>query len=110
MKIWLYLLAAIIAEVVGTSALRASDGLSKLWPSLLMIVAYGVSFFFLSLTLRTIPIGIAYAVWSGVGMVMITLVGWLYLEQGLDAPAIMGISLIVSGVVVLYLFSKTVPH
>ena len=110
MKIWLYLLAAIIAEVVGTSALRASDGLSKLWPSLLMIVAYGISFFFLSLTLRTIPIGIAYAVWSGVGMVMITLVGWLYLEQGLDAPAIMGISLIVSGVVVLYLFSKTVPH
>ena len=110
MKIWLYLLAAIVAEVVGTSSLRASDGLSKLWPSLLMIVAYGVSFFFLSLTLRTIPIGIAYAVWSGVGMVLITLVGWLYFEQRLDAPAILGIFFIVSGVVVLYLFSKTVPH
>ena len=110
MKIWLYLLAAIIAEVVGTSALRATDGLSKLWPSLLMIVAYGISFFFLSLTLRTIPMGIAYAVWSGVGMVLITLVGWLYFEQMLDAPAILGIFFIVCGVVVLYLFSKTVPH
>ena len=110
MKIWLYLLAAIIAEVTGTSALRATDGLSKLRPSLLMIVAYGISFFFLSQTLRTIPVGIAYAVWSGVGMVLITLVGWLYFRQGLDAPAILGIFLIISGVVVLYLFSKTVPH
>jgi small multidrug resistance pump len=75
-----------------------------------MIVAYGISFFFLSLTLRTIPVGIAYAVWSGVGMVLITLVGWLYFDQRLDSPAILGIFFIVSGVVVLYLFSKTVPH
>ncbi len=71
---------------VWRPSLKASDGLSKLWPSLLMIVAYGISFCFLSLTLRTIPVGIAYAVWSGVGMVMITLVGWLYFEQRLDDP------------------------
>ena len=78
MKIRLYLLAAIIAEVVGTSALRATDGLSKLWPSLLMVAAYSTSFFFLSLTLRTIPVGIAYAVWSGVGIILIALFGGLY--------------------------------
>lgn len=110
MKNWIYLLAAIVAEVIGTSGLKASDGFSKLWPSLLTIVAYGTSFFFLSLTLRAIPVGIAYAVWSGVGIVLITLVGWLYFEQRLDTSAILGMFLIVSGVVVLNLFSKTVPH
>ncbi len=99
MKSWIYLLVAIVAEMVGTSGLKASDGFSKLWPSLLTIVAYGASFFFLSLTLRTIPVGIAYAVWGGVGIVLITLVGWLYFGQRLDAPAIMGMLLIVSGVV-----------
>ena len=99
MKSWIYLLVAIVAEMVGTSGLKASDGFSKLWPSLLTIVAYGASFFFLSLTLRTIPVGIAYAVWGGVGIVLITLVGWLYFGQRLDAPAIMGLLLIVSGVV-----------
>jgi len=110
MKSWVYLLVAIIVEMVGTSGLKASDGFSKLWPSLLTIGAYGTSFFFLSLTLRTIPVGIAYAVWGGVGIVLLTLVGWLYFGQRLDAPAIMGTILIVSGVVVLNLFSKTVPH
>lgn len=108
MKSWIYLLVAIVAEMVGTSGLKASDSFSKLWPSLLTIVAYGASFFFLSLTLRTIPVGIAYAVWGGVGIVLITLVGWLYFGQRLDAPAIMGMLLIVSGVVVLNVFSKTI--
>ncbi len=110
MKSWLYLLVAIVAEVIGTSGLKASDSFSKLRPSLLTIVAYGTSFFFLSLTLRTIPVGIAYAVWSGVGIVLITLIGWLYFEQRLDAFAILGMFLIVLGVTVLNLFSKTVPH
>lgn len=106
MKYWLYLSAAIVAEVVATSALKSSDGFSKLWPSLLVLVGYGTAFFLLSLTLRAIPVGIAYAVWSGVGVVLIALVGWLFFNQKLDALAILGMLLIVSGVVVLNVFSK----
>jgi len=106
MKYWLYLSAAIVAEVVATSALKSSDGFSKLWPSLLVLVGYGTAFFLLSLTLRAIPVGIAYAVWSGVGVVLIALVGWLFFNQKLDALAILGMLLIVSGVVMLNVFSK----
>jgi small multidrug resistance pump len=109
MKSWLYLLVAVVAEVIGTSALKASDGLSRLWPTLVMIVAYGIAFFCLSITIRIIPVGIAYAVWSGIGIVLITLIGWLYFGQRLDASAIFGICLIIAGVVVLNLFSKTIP-
>jgi len=110
MKSWLYLLVAVVAEVIGTSALKASDGLSRLWPTLLMIGAYGIAFFCLSITIRIIPVGIAYAVWSGIGIVLITLIGWLYFGQRLDTSAILGICLIIAGVVVLNLFSKTVPR
>lgn len=108
MKSWLYLLTAIVAEIIGTSSLKVSDGFSKLWPSILTVVAYCTSFYFLSLTLRTIPVGIAYAVWGGVGIVLITLIGWLFFKQRLDAPAIVGMLLIVSGVMVLNIFSKTI--
>ena len=110
MKTWLILLVAIVAEVIGTSALKASEGFTRLFPSLLVIVGYGLAFYCLSLTLKTIPVGIAYAVWSGIGVVLITLVGWLFLGQKLDMPAIIGILLIVSGVALMNLFSKTVPH
>ncbi len=107
---WLYLAIAIVAEVIGTSALKASDGFTKLYPSLVVIVGYGVSFYCLSLTLRTIPIGIAYAIWSGVGIVLISLIGWLAFNQKLDLPALLGISLIAAGVAVLNLFSKSAGH
>ena len=107
---WLYLAIAIVAEVIGTSALKASDGFTKLYPSLIVIVGYGVSFYCLSLTLRTIPIGIAYAIWSGVGIVLISLIGWLAFNQNLDLPALLGISLIAAGVAVLNLFSKSAGH
>lgn len=110
MKSWLFLYTAIIAEVIGTSALKASEGFTRLWPSLVVVVGYGVSFYMLALTLRAIPIGIAYAVWSGVGIVLISVVAWLLFGQKLDVPAILGITLIVAGVVVLHLFSKSVPH
>lgn len=110
MKSWLFLYTAIIAEVIGTSALKASDGFTRLWPALVVVVGYGVSFYMLALTLRAIPMGIAYAVWSGVGIVLISVVAWLLFGQKLDAPAILGITLIVAGVVVLHLFSKSVPH
>jgi small multidrug resistance pump len=110
MKSWLYLAAAILSEVVATSALKASDGFSKLWPSVVVVAGYGLAFYFLALTLRAIPVGIAYAVWSGVGIVLISLIGWFVFGQKLDAPAIVGITLIVSGVIVLNLFSKTQAH
>jgi len=107
---WLYLMIAIVAEVVGTSFLRGSAGFTKLVPSVMVVIGYGLAFFFLSLTLKDIPVGIAYAVWSGAGVTLIALVGWLFLGQRLDAAAILGMSLIVAGVVVLNLFSKAGGH
>jgi small multidrug resistance pump len=110
MKYWLLLLAAIVAEVAATSALKASAGFTRLWPSLCVVLGYGVAFYCLALTLRAIPIGVAYAIWAGVGIVLIALVGWLVFGQRLDAPAVAGMLLIVAGVVVMNVFSKAVPH
>jgi small multidrug resistance pump len=101
-----YLMIAILAEVVATSALKAADGFTRLAPSAVVVAGYGIAFFCLSLTLRSIPVGIAYAIWSGVGMVLICGLGWLLYRQTLDVPAIIGIGLILSGVLVLNLFSK----
>jgi len=105
-----YLGLAIVAEVIATSALKASDGFTRLWPSVVTVLGYAVAFAFLSLTLRTLPTGIAYAIWSGVGIVLISLIGWLWFGQSLDLPALLGMGLIVAGVVVINLFSKSVSH
>ena len=110
MKAWLFLAVAIIAEVVATSSLRASAGFTKFWPSLIVVSGYAIAFYFLSLTLKTIPVGIAYAVWAGLGIVLISLAGWLILGQKLDAASVAGMVLIVAGVVVINLFSKTSVH
>lgn len=107
---YLYLGVAIIAEVIATTALRASDGFTQLWPSVISIVGYVVAFYFLSLTLRTMPVGVAYAIWSGVGIVLISLAGWLLYKQLLDLPAIIGMGLIMAGVIVINLFSKSTVH
>ncbi|MDU6411647.1 MAG: multidrug efflux SMR transporter [Yersiniaceae bacterium] len=107
---WAILLAAIVAEVIATSALKASDGFTRPGPVLLMAAGYGIAFYLLSLTLRTLPVGVAYAIWSGVGVVLITLVGWLLFGQKLDAPALIGMALIVAGVVIMNLFSHSVSH
>jgi small multidrug resistance pump len=107
---WLYLVIAIVAEVVGTSFLRASAGFTKPLPSLVVVVGYGLAFFFLSLTLDKVPVGIAYAVWSGAGVTLIAAIGWLFLGQKLDPAAMVGMGLIVAGVVVLNLFSKSAAH
>ena len=107
---WIYLSIAIVSEVAATSALKASNGFSRLWPSLIVIVGYGLAFYFLSLTLKTVPVGIIYAIWSGAGVALITIIAWLFMGQPLDAPAIVGLMLIVAGVVVLNVFSKAVPH
>ena len=110
MNKWLFLAVAILAEVIATSSLKAADGFKKFWPSLLVIVCYSLSFYFLSLTLRDIPVGMVYAIWSGVGVVLITLIAWIIYKQHLDLPAIIGMLLIVVGVVVMNLFSKSVRH
>ena len=107
---YLYLGVAILAEVIATTALRASDGFTQLWPSVISIVGYVVAFYFLSLTLRTMPVGIAYAIWSGVGIVLISLAGWLIYKQLLDLPAIIGMGLIMAGVIVINLFSRSTVH
>jgi len=104
---YLYLAIAIIAEVCGTSFLKLSDGFTRVVPSTITIVGYAVSFYFLSLTLRTIPTGVAYAIWSGVGIVLISAIAWYFQGQKLDAAAIIGMTLIIAGVTVMYTFSKT---
>ncbi len=110
MKHWLFLLIAIVSEVIATASLKQSDGFTKLLPSAIVIVGYGIAFYFLSLTLRAIPVGIAYAVWSGIGITLITIIGWIVFDQRLDMPAILGITLIIIGVVILNLFSKSVVN
>jgi small multidrug resistance pump len=105
-----YLIAAILFEVVATSALKAAEGFTRLWPSLVVIVGYALAFYCLSLTLRTIPVGIAYALWSGIGIVLIAMVGWIVYRQPLDGPAIIGMGLILAGVAVINLLSKTTGH
>ncbi|MGC3964195.1 MAG: multidrug efflux SMR transporter [Rhodocyclaceae bacterium] len=110
MQQWLFLSVAILSEVIGTSALKASEGFSRLVPSLIVVAGYGIAFYFLSLTLRTMPVGVAYAVWSGVGVALISLAGWWLYGQRLDAGATCGIALIVAGVVVLNVFSKASAH
>jgi len=103
---WLALALAIGAEVVATSALKSAAGFTRLGPSLLVVLGYAVSFWCLSLALKTIPVGVAYAIWSGVGIVLIALIAWAMFGQTLDAAAVLGIGLILAGVLVIQLFSR----
>lgn len=104
---WLYLGLAIVCEVIATSALKSSNGFSRLLPSVIVVVGYSVAFYSLSLALRTLPVGIAYAIWAGVGIALIAVIGLLLHGQSLDRAAVAGIGLIVAGVLVLTLFSKS---
>ena len=110
MNAWLQLLLAIVAEVVATSALKASDGFTRLWPAVIVVLGYSVSFYCLSLVLRTIPVGITYAVWSGLGIVLITLAAWWLYGQTIDTAGLVGMGLILAGVVVLNVFSASGGH
>lgn len=105
---WFYLAAAIVCEVFATSALKATAGFTRLAPSSLVVVGYGLAFYFLSLSLRSTPVGVAYAIWSGVGVVLVSIAGWVLYQQRLDAAAMVGIGFIITGVLVLNLFSKAV--
>jgi small multidrug resistance pump len=103
---WAYLILAITSEVIATSALKATDGFTRWQPSLLVLAGYSSATYFLSLTLKVIPIGVAYALWSGIGVTLITLVGWVIYNQKLDTPAMLGIGFIVTGVIILNVFSN----
>ena len=107
---YFYLLIAIVAEVTATSFLKQSAGFTRPLPTAVTIAGYGIAFYCLSLTLRDVPTGIAYAVWSGIGIVLIAAVAWIFQGQKLDAPAIIGMALIIAGVVVMNLFSKVAAH
>ena len=104
---YLYLGIAVAAEVIATSALKASDGFTRPLPTVVVALGYGIAFYFLSLVLKTVPVGVACASWSGAGIVLIGLIGWLVLKQPLDLPAALGMGLIIAGVAVIQLFSRT---
>jgi multidrug transporter EmrE-like cation transporter len=110
MNAYLALGLAIVAEVIGTSALKASDGFTRLWPSVVVAVGYATAFYCLALVLRTVPVGIAYAIWSGLGIVLITVVAFFVYGQRIDGPGLAGMALIIAGVLVINLFSKSAGH
>ncbi|MDW3225696.1 MAG: SMR family transporter [Paracoccaceae bacterium] len=107
---YIYLIFAIIAETIGTTALQASQQFSRLWPSVLVVIAYGVSFYLLALALKFMPVGIVYAIWSGLGIVMIAIIGYVVFGQRLDLPAVLGLSLIILGILIIHLFSQSATH
>lgn len=108
--VYLYLVIAIVLEVIATSAMAKSDGFTRLWPSVMSAFGYGIAFYLLALVTRTVPVGIVYAVWSGAGIVLVATAGWLLFGQKLDLPAIIGLVMIVAGVLIINLVSKSVSH
>ncbi|MFN3252343.1 SMR family transporter [Roseibium album] len=110
MATYLFLGAAILAEVIATSALARTENFTRLAPSLITIAGYGLSFWLLSYPIRVLPTGVVYAIWSGAGIVLITMVAWLAFDQKLDLPALVGLGLIIAGVVIINVFSKSVAH
>lgn len=110
MNQWTFLIIAILSEIVATSFLKASNGFTQLWPSVVAVLGYVVAFYFLALTLKTMPVGVAYALWSGIGIAFITLIAWVLFDQKLDLAALIGIVMIVSGVIVINVFSKSAGH
>ena len=107
---YIFLIFAIIAETIGTTALQASHQFTRFWPSVLVVIAYGLSFYLLAQMLRVMPVGVVYAMWSGLGIVMIAAIGYLVFGQRLDLPAVVGIGMILCGILVIHLFSHTSPH
>lgn len=110
MHSWLFLFGAIAFEVIGTTALKATEGFTRPLPSAVVVVAYALAFYLLSRTMQTIPMSISYAVWSGVGIVLITVIGFMVYGQRLDGPALLGIGLILAGVLVIHVFSRSAAH
>ncbi len=110
MSHWLALAIAIVAEVIGTTALKASNEFTRLVPSLIVVAGYGTAFYFMAVSMRVLPVGIMYAIWSGMGIVLVSIIGWVVYRQVLDVPAMIGMGLIIAGAIVINVFSKTVGH
>ncbi|WBU61400.1 DMT family transporter [Paracoccus albus] len=110
MPVWAWLLGAVGLEVVGTTALQQSAQFTRILPTAVMVACYGLSFYALSVVVQSMPVGVMYAIWSGAGIALISLIGWLFLNQRLDAAALLGIGLIAAGVIVINLFSGANPH
>ncbi|SFO21783.1 small multidrug resistance pump [Roseovarius lutimaris] len=109
-KVYLILALAILAETAGTTALQASQQFTRLWPSVVVVIAYGISFYLLAQALRVMPVGVVYAIWSGLGIVFIAAIGYVVFGQKLDLPAILGTGMILVGIVVIQLFSRAGAH
>ncbi|MCL4125877.1 UNVERIFIED_CONTAM: hypothetical protein GTU68_010611 [Idotea baltica] len=107
---YIYLLLAIVAETIGTTALQASQQFSRFGPSVLVVISYGIAFYLLAMALRFMPVGVAYAIWSGLGIVLIALIGLIMFGQKLDLAAVIGLGLIIAGIVIIQLFSNTATH
>lgn len=107
---WILLAIAILTEVIATSCLKISDGFSRFWPSLVVVVGYGISFYALALTMRSLPVGVIYAIWSGLGITLVTLVGWFVFKQHLSTNVLIGIGLIIAGVIVMNLSPAAAAH
>ena len=107
---YIFLICAILAETIGTTALQASQQFTRLGPSVIVVLAYGLSFFLLSLTLKHMPVGIVYAIWSGLGIVFIAAIGCALFGQRLDLPAVIGMAMILAGILVIHLFSTSALH
>ena len=110
MPVYLILALAVVAETIGTTALKASEQFTQTGPSIVVVLAYSVSFYLLSITLKTIPVGVVYALWSGLGIISIATIGWFVFGQKLDFAALAGMAMIVGGIAVIHLFSTTAPH
>jgi small multidrug resistance pump len=110
MPVYLILALAVLFETIGTTALQASQQFTRAGPSVLVVLAYGISFYLLSITLRTMPVGVVYALWSGLGIILIATIGWVVFGQKLDLPALAGLAMIISGIAVIHLFSSAAPH
>lgn len=107
---YIILVLAIVAETIGTTALQASQQFTRLWPSVIVVLGYAISFYLLALTLRYMPVGIVYAIWSGLGIVFIAVIGFAVFGQRLDLPAVLGMTMILLGILVIHLFSNSAPH
>ena len=110
MNHWLALAIAICGEVIATTALKASNEFTRLVPSIFVVIGYGTAFYFMAISMRVLPVGILYAIWSGMGIVLVSVIGWLVYKQTLDFPSMLGMVLIIAGVIVINLFSKSVGH
>lgn len=107
---YIYLFLAVLAETIGTTSLQASQQFTRPGPSILVVLGYGSAFYLMSLTLAVMPVGVVYAMWSGLGIVFIAIIGFIVFGQRLDIPAVIGLSFIIAGIVILQLFSKTLTH